>query len=137
MGEFPREARHGPDADHDAAGQSEEPARCYPLATASTIDPRATDLVLGRPVRRDEVEVATDRHHVPETWNSREQHARLAPALAVEPRMAATSPSKRRQTRRASSSPAMVGVAPVIANAVFHATGKRIRELPVTPGKLL
>jgi len=32
---------------------------------------------------------------------------------------------------------AMVGVAPAIANAVFHATGKRIRELPVTPGKLL
>lgn len=32
---------------------------------------------------------------------------------------------------------AMVGVAPAIANAVFHATGKRIRELPVTPDKLL
>jgi len=32
---------------------------------------------------------------------------------------------------------AMVGVAPAIANAVFHATGKRIRALPVTPDKLL
>ena len=32
---------------------------------------------------------------------------------------------------------AMVGVAPAITNAVFHATGKRIRELPVTPDKLL
>ena len=32
---------------------------------------------------------------------------------------------------------AMVGVAPAIANAVFHATGKRIRELPITPDKLL
>jgi xanthine dehydrogenase YagR molybdenum-binding subunit len=32
---------------------------------------------------------------------------------------------------------AIVGVAPAIANAVFHATGKRIRELPVTPDKLL
>jgi xanthine dehydrogenase YagR molybdenum-binding subunit len=32
---------------------------------------------------------------------------------------------------------AMVGVAPAIANAVFHATGRRIRELPITPDKLL
>ena len=32
---------------------------------------------------------------------------------------------------------AMVGVAPAIANAIFHATGKRILELPVTPDKLL
>jgi xanthine dehydrogenase YagR molybdenum-binding subunit len=32
---------------------------------------------------------------------------------------------------------AMVGVAPAITNAVYHATGKRIRELPVTPDKLL
>ena len=32
---------------------------------------------------------------------------------------------------------AMVGVAPAITNAVFHATGKRIRELPITPDKLL
>jgi xanthine dehydrogenase YagR molybdenum-binding subunit len=32
---------------------------------------------------------------------------------------------------------AMVGVAPAIANAVFHATGKRIRTLPITPDKLI
>jgi xanthine dehydrogenase YagR molybdenum-binding subunit len=32
---------------------------------------------------------------------------------------------------------AMVGVAPAIANAIYHATGKRIRDLPVTPDKLL
>lgn len=32
---------------------------------------------------------------------------------------------------------AMVGVAPAIANAVYHATGRRIRELPITPDKLL
>ena len=32
---------------------------------------------------------------------------------------------------------AMVGVAPAITNAIFHATGKRVRELPVTLDKLL
>lgn len=32
---------------------------------------------------------------------------------------------------------AIVGVAPAIANAVFHATGKRIRDLPITLEKLL
>jgi xanthine dehydrogenase YagR molybdenum-binding subunit len=32
---------------------------------------------------------------------------------------------------------AMVGVAPAITNAVFHATGRRVRELPATPDKLL
>ncbi len=30
-----------------------------------------------------------------------------------------------------------VGVAPAIANAVFHATGRRIRELPITAEALL
>ncbi len=32
---------------------------------------------------------------------------------------------------------ALVGVAPAILNAVYNATGRRIRELPVTPDKLL
>lgn len=32
---------------------------------------------------------------------------------------------------------ALVGVAPAIANAVFHATGKRVRELPINIEKLL
>ena len=32
---------------------------------------------------------------------------------------------------------AVIGVAPAIANAVFHATGKRVRELPITLEKLL
>jgi xanthine dehydrogenase YagR molybdenum-binding subunit len=32
---------------------------------------------------------------------------------------------------------AICGVAPAIANAVFHATGKRVRELPILPERLL
>lgn len=31
----------------------------------------------------------------------------------------------------------IVGVASAIANAIYHATGKRIRDLPITPDKLL
>lgn len=31
----------------------------------------------------------------------------------------------------------IVGVAAAIVNAVFHATGKRIRDLPITLDKLL
>ena len=33
--------------------------------------------------------------------------------------------------------PGVVGVAAAIANAVFHATGHRVRELPITLDKLL
>jgi xanthine dehydrogenase YagR molybdenum-binding subunit len=31
----------------------------------------------------------------------------------------------------------LVGVAAAIANAIYHATGKRVRDLPVTLDKLL
>jgi xanthine dehydrogenase YagR molybdenum-binding subunit len=31
----------------------------------------------------------------------------------------------------------MVGIPAAIANAVLHATGKRFRDLPITPDKLL
>jgi xanthine dehydrogenase YagR molybdenum-binding subunit len=32
---------------------------------------------------------------------------------------------------------AMVGIAPAITNAIYHATGRRVRELPATPDKLI
>jgi len=31
----------------------------------------------------------------------------------------------------------LIGVAAAVANAVYNATGKRIRELPITPDKLI
>jgi len=31
----------------------------------------------------------------------------------------------------------VVGTAAAIANAIYHATGKRVRDLPITPGKLI
>lgn len=37
---------------------------------------------------------------------------------------------------KGSGEPGMVGIPAAIANAVFHATGKRIGELPVTPDKI-
>jgi xanthine dehydrogenase YagR molybdenum-binding subunit len=32
---------------------------------------------------------------------------------------------------------ALIGFAASVANAVYHATGKRVRDLPITPDKLL
>ena len=32
---------------------------------------------------------------------------------------------------------ALCGVAPAVANRVYNATGKRVRDLPITPEKLL
>jgi xanthine dehydrogenase YagR molybdenum-binding subunit len=32
---------------------------------------------------------------------------------------------------------ALIGFAAAVANAVYHATGKRIRELPITPDKVI
>lgn len=32
---------------------------------------------------------------------------------------------------------ALIGMAPAVANAVYNATGKRVRELPITPDKLV
>ncbi len=31
----------------------------------------------------------------------------------------------------------MVGFSSAVANAVYHATGKRVRDLPITPDKLI
>jgi xanthine dehydrogenase YagR molybdenum-binding subunit len=31
----------------------------------------------------------------------------------------------------------MTGAAAAIANAVYHATGRRVRDLPITPDKLI
>ncbi|MEV0351443.1 hypothetical protein AB0H88_37190 [Nonomuraea sp. NPDC050680] len=31
----------------------------------------------------------------------------------------------------------IVGVAAAVANAVYHATGERVRSLPITPDKLM
>ena len=47
-----------------------------------------------------------------------------------------TTPSIR-SASKASGEIGIVGVAAAIANAVYHATGKRIRDLPITLDKLL
>ena len=31
----------------------------------------------------------------------------------------------------------IVGTAAAVANAVYHATGRRVRDLPITPAKIL
>ena len=31
----------------------------------------------------------------------------------------------------------ITGIAAAVANAVYHATGKRVRDLPITPDKLI
>jgi len=31
----------------------------------------------------------------------------------------------------------ITGTAAAVANAVYHATGKRVRDLPITPDKLI
>ena len=41
------------------------------------------------------------------------------------------------ETRQFKHSVGIVGVAAAIANAVFHATGKRVRDLPITLDKLM
>jgi hypothetical protein len=46
-------------------------------------------------------------------------------------------PAPRSSTCCASISTCIVGVPAAIANAVTHATGKRIRDLPITLDKLL
>ena len=38
---------------------------------------------------------------------------------------------------RGSSAARIVGVAAAVGNAVYHATGKRVRDLPITLDKLL
>jgi xanthine dehydrogenase YagR molybdenum-binding subunit len=32
---------------------------------------------------------------------------------------------------------ALIGMAAAVANAVYNATGKRVRDLPITPDKLI
>ena len=52
-------------------------------------------------------------------------------ALKAQAAAAAADDAQRR------TSAGILGVAAAVANAVFHATGKRVRDLPITLDKLL
>jgi len=67
-------------------------------------------------------------------------YQRASPDSTIVARVAVAPSRSSRQCRRARSRGGeigLLGVAAAIANAVYNATGKRIRELPITLDKLL